>query len=129
MGLHFTYMVLRRREVGRVPVYDDAGKASGEIELPPVFGFPLRKDIILRAYLSAFTARLQPQGRDPLAGKRTTARSFGVGIRHSQGPEDTRDRQGGVHRLGGGWDGHAPSPRGKEDTRGGEQEGEVVRDS
>lgn len=80
MGLHFTYMVLRRREVGRVPVYDDAGKASGEIELPPVFGFPLRKDIVLRAYLSAFTARLQPQGRDPLAGKRTTARSFGVGL-------------------------------------------------
>ncbi|WFO75793.1 50S ribosomal protein L4 [Desulfurococcaceae archaeon MEX13E-LK6-19] len=60
-------------------VYNGYGDVVKEIELPPVFGIPIRKDLIRRAFLSAFTARLQPKGRDPLAGKRTTARSWGVG--------------------------------------------------
>ncbi len=55
------------------------GEKVKEIELPWFFALPVRKDIIRRAYLSEFTARLQPKGRDPLAGKRTSARSLGVG--------------------------------------------------
>ncbi len=60
-------------------VVDLEGNKVKEIELPWFFALPVRKDLIRRAYLSEFTARLQPKGRDPLAGKRTSARSLGVG--------------------------------------------------
>lgn len=60
-------------------IYGVNGEVLSEIELPELFYYPLRKDIINRAFLSAFTAMLQPKGRDPLAGKRTTARYWGVG--------------------------------------------------
>ncbi|MEM2245898.1 MAG: 50S ribosomal protein L4 [Thermofilum sp.] len=62
-----------------VPVYSLQGEVTGEVKLPKVFETPLRKDLIRRAFLSAFTARLQPKGTDPLAGLRTTAESLGVG--------------------------------------------------
>ena len=71
---------LLAEEPGRVPVYGLDGSRVGEEQLPRVYGLPVRKDLIRRAYLSEFTARLQPKGRDPMAGKRTTARSFGVGL-------------------------------------------------
>jgi large subunit ribosomal protein L4e len=54
---------------------------SGELEkynLPAIFKFPVRKDLIKRVYYAEFTAKLQPKGRDPLAGKRTTAESWGA---------------------------------------------------
>jgi large subunit ribosomal protein L4e len=60
-------------------LYNLDGKVVGEVKLPPVFELPVRPDLIQRAFLAAFTARLQPQGRDPMAGKRTTAESWGVG--------------------------------------------------
>jgi len=69
----FGYQDLKRH------VHDLNGNAVEEIELPPVFSLPVRQDIIRRAFLSAFTAKLQPKGRDPLAGKRTTAESLGPG--------------------------------------------------
>jgi large subunit ribosomal protein L4e len=62
-----------------VPVYNLEGESVGQVELPAVFKTPLRRDLIRRAFLSAFTARLQPKGTDPLAGLRTTAESLGVG--------------------------------------------------
>lgn len=60
-------------------LYDVNGEKVGELELPELFYYPIRRDIINRAFLSAFTAMLQPKGRDPLAGKRTTAKYWGVG--------------------------------------------------
>lgn len=60
-------------------VYDLEGREAGKIELPEVFGYEVREDVIKRAYLAALTARIQPQGRDPMAGKRTSAESWGVG--------------------------------------------------
>ncbi|RLE94944.1 MAG: 50S ribosomal protein L4 [Thermoprotei archaeon] len=63
----------------KIPVYDLEGKVVEEIERPKIFDIPLRIDVIRRDFLSAFTARVQPQGRDPMAGKRTTAESWGVG--------------------------------------------------
>ncbi|MEB3825576.1 MAG: 50S ribosomal protein L4 [Desulfurococcales archaeon] len=54
---------------------------NGEVasyRLPDLFAYPVRKDLIKRAYYSEFTAKLQPKGRDPLAGKRTTAESWGA---------------------------------------------------
>ena len=62
-----------------VKLYDLEGNVVGEAELPPVFKEPVRVDVIRRAYLSALTARIQPQGRDPMAGKRTSAESWGAG--------------------------------------------------
>ncbi len=64
----------------RVKVFDLDGNPVGEIELPEHFRTPVRIDLIRRAFLSAFTMRLQPKGTDPMAGKRTTAESFGVGL-------------------------------------------------
>jgi large subunit ribosomal protein L4e len=60
-------------------VFSLEGKAVGKIELPRVFATPLRPDVIKRAVLAIQSNRLQPQGRDPMAGKRTTAESRGTG--------------------------------------------------
>lgn len=58
-----------------VPVTDLKGEVSGEVVLPEVFETPFRPDIIRRAVIALQSHRLQPQGRDPMAGKRTTAPS------------------------------------------------------
>lgn len=63
----------------KVPVYDASGNVVGDVVLPSVFSFPVRKDLIRRAFLASFTARLQPKGRDPLAGKRRVGESWGIG--------------------------------------------------
>jgi large subunit ribosomal protein L4e len=55
------------------------GKATGKVELPSVFATPLRPDVIKRAVLALQSNRIQRQGRDPMAGKRTTAESQGTG--------------------------------------------------
>jgi large subunit ribosomal protein L4e len=73
-------MFLLTQDTPTIPVYSIEGTKVSEVKLPRVFGLPVRIDLIRRAFLSEFTARLQPKGRDPLAGKRTTARSFGVGL-------------------------------------------------
>ncbi len=61
-------------------IFDLKGKPVGKIKLPPIFGAPLRPDVIKRAVLSIQSNRFQPQGRDPMAGKRTTAESRGVNL-------------------------------------------------
>jgi len=60
-------------------IFDLQGKSKGKITLPAVFSTPLRPDVIKRAVLSIQSRRLQPQGRDPMAGKKTTAESRGTG--------------------------------------------------
>ncbi|AEF96758.1 50S ribosomal protein L4 [Methanotorris igneus] len=60
-------------------VYNLDGSKKGEIELPSIFETEYRPDLIKRAVISALTARLQPKGSDPLAGKRTSAESIGKG--------------------------------------------------
>ncbi len=60
-------------------IFDLQGKATGKITLPDVFSTPLRPDVIKRAVLAIQSNRLQPQGRDPMAGKKTTAESRGTG--------------------------------------------------
>jgi large subunit ribosomal protein L4e len=62
-----------------VKVFNLEGKPVGKIELPPVFATPMRPDVIKRAVLAVQSSRIQPQGRDYLAGKRTTAESRGTG--------------------------------------------------
>jgi large subunit ribosomal protein L4e len=70
-----------------VKVFNLKGKPTAEkISLPVVFKTPLRPDIIKRAVLSIQSKRVQPQGRDPMAGKRTTAESRGTGMGISRVP-------------------------------------------
>ncbi|MCD6278874.1 MAG: 50S ribosomal protein L4 [Desulfurococcales archaeon] len=63
----------------KVPVLNLEGQKVDEVPLPKLFSLPVRKDLIRRAFHSAFTARLQPKGRDPLAGKRRSGESWGIG--------------------------------------------------
>lgn len=58
---------------------DMDGNIVDKIELPLVFSLPVRIDVIRRAVHSALTAKLQPKGRDPLAGKRRVGESWGIG--------------------------------------------------
>jgi len=60
-------------------IFDLQGESTGQVTLPPVFSTPLRPDVIKRAVLAIQSSRLQPQGRDPMAGKRTSAESRGTG--------------------------------------------------
>jgi large subunit ribosomal protein L4e len=67
-------------------IFDLQGKSTGKITLPKVFSTPLRPDVIKRAVLAIQSNRLQPQGRDPMAGKRTTAESRGTGMATARVP-------------------------------------------
>lgn len=51
-----------------------------EIELPRVFETEYRPDLIRRAVLVAQSARIQPWGPDEMAGKRTSAETWGKGF-------------------------------------------------
>jgi len=62
-----------------IEILDADGKTAGELPLPSVFTATLRRDIITKAVVAQQSRRFQPQGRNPMAGKRTTAESFGVG--------------------------------------------------
>ena len=77
-------------------IFDLQGKSTGKITLPKVFSTPLRPDVIKRAVLAIQSNRLQPQGRDPMAGKRTTAESRGTGMGISRVPRI----KGGSGRAG-----------------------------
>ena len=67
-------------------IFSLEGKPVGKTELPAVFGTVLRPDVIRRAVLAIQSHRRQPQGRDPMAGKRTTAESRGTGSGSSRIP-------------------------------------------
>jgi large subunit ribosomal protein L4e len=60
-------------------VFNLEGKEVGKIRLPEIFRTPIRPDVIKRAVVAIQSHRLQPKGRNPYAGKRTTAESWGVG--------------------------------------------------
>lgn len=64
----------------KASVYSLNGNKIEEIELPDVFSVPFRPDIIHKAFVHLQTLSFQPQGRDPLAGERTSAESRGVGL-------------------------------------------------
>jgi large subunit ribosomal protein L4e len=56
-----------------VKVFDMSGKPGDEVELPAVFSTPLRPDLVQRAWWILNSHGLQPYGRDPMAGERTSA--------------------------------------------------------
>ena len=55
------------------------GKIKDTMDLPAVFSIIPRLDLIARAVISTEAAQKQPQGRDPLAGKRNSAKGWGTG--------------------------------------------------
>jgi large subunit ribosomal protein L4e len=61
-------------------IFDLKGNKVGRVRLPPIFKTPARPDVIKRAVVAIQSHRFQPQGRNVLAGKRTTAESRGVGL-------------------------------------------------
>lgn len=63
----------------KVNVYSIEGEVTDNVELPAIFNEEFRPDLIKRAVISAQTARVQPWGNDPMAGKRTSAESWGSG--------------------------------------------------
>jgi large subunit ribosomal protein L4e len=62
-----------------IPVFNLENEKKGEVELPKVFSIPLRPSVIKKAVLAQQSHGFQPQGRDPRAGKRTSAESWGTG--------------------------------------------------
>jgi len=67
-------------------VFDLEGKAVGKVKVPKIFKTPLRPDVIKRAVVTLQSHRFQPQGRDPLAGKRRSVESLGAGHGMSRFP-------------------------------------------
>jgi large subunit ribosomal protein L4e len=63
-----------------IKIYDLQGKPTGKTTLPTIFTTPLRPDVIKRAVLAIQSSKRHPQGRDPMAGKRTSAESRGTGM-------------------------------------------------
>jgi len=80
-------------------VFDLKGKSVGKIKLPKVFRTPLRPDVIKRGVVALQSRRFQPQGRDPMAGKRTTAESRGVGLGIARVPR-MKDRNRAAFGVG-----------------------------
>jgi len=76
-------------------IFDLQGESTGQVTLPIVFSTPLRPDVIKRAVLAIQSSRLQPQGRDLMAGKRTSAESRGTGMGIARLPR----RKGGSGRA------------------------------
>ena len=70
----------------RVQVYDLEGNAKSKIDLPNVFETAVRPDLVKKAVLAQQSHRLQRQGRDPMAGKRTSAITMGTGHHLSRVP-------------------------------------------
>ncbi len=95
------------------------GEIKEKIDLPKIFSTPFRPDIIHRVYVALATHKLQPQGRDPEAGERTSAESWGVGrgaarMARVKGRGSSRSNQAaGVASVVGGRLPHPPRPEKK----------------
>ncbi len=104
------YITPLLREPPKVPIYNLDGSVVDEIKLPNVFGLPVRIDIIRRAVHSAITARIQPKGRDPLAGKRRCGESWGIGYGLARVPRLDNGRAVLAPNVVGGRRQFTPSP-------------------
>lgn len=91
------------------------GNQSGEIELPGQFSIPLRNDLVKRAFWIVYSHSMQPYGRDPMAGMRTSAETSnpptgrGVArIPRVKGGGPRSGQGGGIASVVGGRTPHAP---------------------
>ncbi len=70
----------------KAKVYNLDGSISKEIDLPSIFEFEYRPDLIKKAFLIMRANRRQPYGAKPTAGKEYVAESFGPGRGQSRVP-------------------------------------------
>jgi len=63
-----------------IKIYNLEGKSDGKLSLPKIFETEIRPDVIKKAVLTQQSHRLQPQGRDVMAGHRTSAITKGTGF-------------------------------------------------
>ena len=98
-------------------VYSIKGEELKKVKLPEVFNTPYRPDIISRAVLAGRSARRQMYGRDPRAGKKTSAQNWGVGRGVARGPRVKGSRHPAAAKAAftpmvvGGRLTHPPKPR------------------
>ena len=67
-------------------VFDLKGEEVSTLNLPQIFNTPNRPDVIKRAVVTIQSHKYQPQGRDPMAGKKNTAESRHAGLGISRVP-------------------------------------------
>ena len=67
-------------------VFDLKGEEVSKLNLPQIFNTSSRPDVIKRAVVAIQSHKYQPQGRDPMAGKKNTAESRGTGLGISRMP-------------------------------------------
>lgn len=65
--------------MSKVNVHDKSGKAAGQVEVPSVFGSPVRTDLIRKAVSAAQANRRQRYGANPIAGTRQSVEWPGKG--------------------------------------------------
>src|SRR5215210_8238138 len=61
-------------------LYDLEGKEVTDIDLPPVFNFPYRPEVIKKVYVNLDSHHYQRQGRYPAAGEIVSAESRNTGL-------------------------------------------------
>jgi len=81
-------------------IFNLDGKAIGKLKVPKVFKTPLRPDVIKRAVITLQSHRFQPQGRNPLAGKRRSVESLGAGHGLARVPRLKAGGQRAVYAVG-----------------------------
>ena len=62
-----------------ISIYNVDGKKKEKLKKPEIFDFPFHPVVIKKAFIHLNSLKFQPKGRDPEAGRKTTAESFGVG--------------------------------------------------
>ena len=92
-------------------IFDLEGKVVGKLRVPKVFKTSIRLDLIKRAVVAIQSNRFQPQGRDPLAGKRRSVESLGAGHGIARVPRLKAGGQRAVFAVGtvGGRSAHPPA--------------------
>ncbi|MFQ6086535.1 MAG: 50S ribosomal protein L4 [Candidatus Bathyarchaeia archaeon] len=91
-------------------VFNLEGKTIDKTRLPAVFKATIRRDVIKRAVVALQSHRFQPQGRNPLAGKRRSVESRGAGFGIARVPRirGMGQRAGYVVGTVGGREAHPP---------------------
>ena len=95
-----------------VPVFDKAGKKSGDIDLPAAFAGDVRTDLVRKAVKVSRANRRQRYGASPVAGERHATASVGKGKGASRVPRLTQGRNAALApNVVGGRRAHPPVAR------------------
>jgi len=81
-------------------IFDLEGKVVGRLRVSQVFKTPIRPEVIKRAVVAIQSRRFQPQGRNPLAGKRRSVESLGSGHGMARVPRLRATGQRAVFAVG-----------------------------